>query len=113
MKKISLLIFSLFILTACSKDEDACSGIANEVWFEQWKANLDAECDIEVSIFKGIYEDEIVYYELITDPAVNFQAMFVFYNCSGEMVAELNMEESNDYLNAQHASNEKLYTCAN
>ncbi len=112
MKKIVFFAFSLLLLTSCSNDDNAdCPGGLNETWFANYKSELNSNCNIEVSIFKGSYEGETVYYDLITDGAVNFQAMITFYNCNGDIVAELTSEESTSYLNNEGQDDSKIFTC--
>ena len=84
------------VLASCSDDDDTnFTGGLNETWFTNYKAELNSNCGTEVSIFRGDYQIQTVYYELITDGRVNFQTMITFYNCNGNVVAELTVKESN------------------
>ena len=112
MKKILFLITGILLLSCSDDDLQDCPDISNQAWYNDLKSELDENCSFEVSIFKGSYSGEIVYYQLITDPRVNFQAMLKFYNCEGNLVAELTAEESNEYLNDTGRNNEKIYTCS-
>jgi len=113
MKKFFFLLTSVLLLS-CSDDDDLkqCSDVSGQDWYNDLKAELDADCSTQISIFKGNYGGETVYYQLITDPTVNFQAMLEFYNCEGDLVAELSAEESNNYLNESGRMDEKIYTCS-
>ena len=112
MKKFFVLVF-LVVLCSCSSDDSPlCDDVTNQAWFVNLTDELDQNCSVEKSIFKGRYNNEIVYYELITDPRVNFQAILEFYDCEGNLVAELTAEESNQYLNERRSSDEKIYTCS-
>ncbi|QYA25976.1 hypothetical protein G3I01_10775 [Gramella sp. MT6] len=112
MKKILCLITCLSFFSCSDDDFQGCTNAESKTWFNEFKAEIDEDCSIEVSIFKGNYNGETVYYQLITDPRVNFQAMLEFYNCDGEVVANLTAEESNEYLNDQADKDEKIYTCS-
>ncbi len=72
---------------------------------------LDENCSIETSVFQGQYEGQVVFYPLITDPKVNYQAMLDLYNCEGELIAQLSAEESNQYLDARSGLDTRIYTC--
>ncbi|WBL21238.1 hypothetical protein [Zunongwangia sp. HRR-M8] len=112
IRKLSILALTI-LLFSCSDDDDTnCPGGLNETWFTNFKAELNSNCEIEVSIFRGNYKGQTVYYELITDGAVNFQAMITFYNCNGDVEAELTAEQSNEYLDNEGQDDLKLFTCS-
>ncbi|MCL6220012.1 hypothetical protein [Zunongwangia pacifica] len=112
IRKLPILIVAM-LLFSCSDDDDSnCPGGINETWFTSFKSELNANCGTEVSIFRGDYEGQIVYYELITDPTVNFQAIITFYDCSGNVVAELTAKESNAYLENEGRDDIKVFTCS-
>ena len=112
MKKI-LIFITCNLLFSCSDDDlKECADVSGQDWYIDLKAELDEDCSIQISIFKGNYREETVYYQLITDPRVNFQAMLQFYSCEGDLVAELSANESNNYLNEPGRMDEKIYTCS-
>ena len=112
IKKLPILAL-VILLFSCSDDDDTnCPGGLNETWFSNYKAELNSNCGTEVSILRGDYRGQTVYYELITDPRVNFQAMITFYNCSGNVEAELTAEESNAYLDNEGRDDRKVFTCS-
>lgn len=112
MKKLLILVTVVSILSCTDDDLQTCSNIENKTWFNELKAELNENCNFQVSIFEGSYNGETVYYQLITDPVVNFQALIKFYNCDGEIVADLTPEESNDYLDGPGRNDEKIFTCS-
>lgn len=107
-----LLILSLSALVACSDDDLQSCNISDKAWFDQFKNELDDNCSIETSIFEGSYEGQVVYYTLVTDPKVNFQAMLDLYDCDGNFIADLSAEESNSYLDSRRGSDKLIFTCS-
>ena len=112
IRKLPFLIVAMLLFSCSDEDDPNCPGGLNETWFTNFKAELNSNCEIEVSIFRGDYGGQTVYYELITDPRVNFQAMITFYNCNGNVEAELTAKESNAYLDNEGRDDIKVFTCS-
>ncbi|MDT0644290.1 hypothetical protein RM553_15740 [Zunongwangia sp. F363] len=112
MKMFFFLTLCMLFFSCSDDDLQVCPNGLNETWFNDFKSELDDNCFSETSIFQGIYNGETVYYQLITDPLVNFQAFLKFYNCEGNLVADLSAEGSNNYLDGPGRDDDKIYTCS-
>lgn len=112
MKRLFLLTAFLSLCSCSNDDSPDCSSVSNQVWFQGLKDDLDADCSIKTSIFQVVYNGQIVYYVLITDPRVNFSPRLDMLDCRGNIIVELTNDQSIEYLNGDGRDDEVIYTCS-
>ncbi|MDX1720664.1 MAG: hypothetical protein R3353_10905 [Salegentibacter mishustinae] len=127
MKKFILLIlFFLATIISCTNNDDeviadsqlevqnacmAAEPLALD-WIQDLKEELNCgEYACEVSILKSEYEDETVFYVLVTDPLCNSAGVRYLYNCFGEIIKEFTVEENAAFLNDLDREVETIFSC--
>jgi hypothetical protein len=103
---ISVLLITYVILSGCT-DEDhdletqnACNSdnpIENVTWIKNMKNSL-TNCTLELSIIKGTYEGQTVFFTGITDGLFDgIYAPSVLYDCNGELVRTFTIDDFQDF----------------
>jgi hypothetical protein len=131
--KLRLLILFFGVVLGCSKSNDdtsadlqtdAQSACISEApleipWMKELIATMDCgKYSCEISLMHSVYEDQTVFYTLITDPFCDYQAHLFLYDCTGTMIKEMTDQESNEYLDKLYLETldgkevqTKLYSC--
>ena len=94
MKRLLVFILIIF-LTGCEK-EDETGTVCNPEnpfqmeWFKEWIAELQ-KCACTISIFQAEYNDETVFWQLMTDPLCQTVITEIqVYGCNGYELLLLN-----------------------
>jgi hypothetical protein len=113
---------SAIILIGCDKDKNsiadnkqkipACN-VVNPIedldWLKELK-NSFTNCTCQVSILQGKYQENTVFYYMVTDPLCNSVFQVTLWDCNGDMVKEYKPGE-NDIFYSEVELVCTLYTC--
>ena len=104
MRKLFFILFLFIGLACCNKKDKPFSTcefsdpLEDLAWLKEFKETL-TDCDIEISIFQAIYNNDIVYYTAITDPRVNSVFGITLWNCEGDIVRIFDYDEADKFHN--------------
>lgn len=111
MKKLLFVSFLIIaIILSCEKDNKAENLIDDLPWLKEIKNSLKS-CTCDVSIFKGTYNNQTVYFTLMNDPVCNSVFGTSLWNEKGETIKTYGPSDQN--LFASEVTNKiVLYTCS-
>ncbi|WP_320052180.1 hypothetical protein [uncultured Acetobacteroides sp.] len=116
MKKFLVLFILAFLFMGCAKNAivttNACNS-ANPIeevdWLKAMKNSL-TNCSCEMSIIQGTYNNQTVFFTMITDPLCNSVNMPTLYSCEGKVVRVFNETDYREF-NDKVTTVKVLYRC--
>ena len=115
----NFLILLAILLVACKEDPEitstasACSANdpVSEVGWVSMLKNSITNCSCLVSVIRGTYDGETVFFTAVTDPLCNVVATPILYDCDGNKVKTFTESpaDQEDLKNLIYQS--VLYTC--
>jgi len=91
MRAIVFLLFAIVIIS-CQDDREAQNTVCTDIesieqtpWLVELKNSI-TNCSCEVSIIKGEYERQTVFFVALTDPLCNGINSPSLFNCEGKVV---------------------------
>jgi len=115
MRKLFYILFIFIGLICCDKKEESLSQCETSEplkelsWLKEFKGTL-TNCQIEISIFQAIYNNEVVFYTFITDPRVISVFGVTLWDCEGDIVREFDYDEAGIF-HELVTKREVLYRC--
>lgn len=102
MKIITSVLILLLGFSSCnaSKNDTPKCDIQNPfeeyIWLKEIKETLK-DSDVEKTIYQASYNNEAVFYLMVTDPRVRLAFGVKLWNCEGKVIREFKSGESEDY----------------
>ncbi|MDD2307548.1 MAG: hypothetical protein PHP53_22785 [Prolixibacteraceae bacterium] len=116
MKKIFILLITIFVVASCGKDENTNKSVCNLTdpieelsWLKEMK-NTMTNCSCEMSIVQANYNNQTVFYTMMTDPLCNGVQTIILYDCEGKIVKTIANSEISSY-KAEETNMKVLYRC--
>lgn len=105
MKHLIFIFTAALLLSSCKSEQievkNACNSgnpMDEVIWLKNLKSSIDkSACD--VSIVQGTYNNQTVFFTLITDPLCNSVNMPTLYNCEGDIVRTFNINDYKEFNN--------------
>lgn len=86
MKRTSLILLILILITSCDKDDKTC-GCSNPLeelpWLKELKASY-TNCTCRMSIIQATYNKQTVFYPVMNDELCDGIQQIVLFDCSGD-----------------------------
>ena len=116
MKRISMIFLVIIFISSCVKDENACKTtcefsdpIEELPWLKEIK-NTMTNCSFEMSIFQATYDNQTVFYTVMTDPLGNGVQTITLLDCEGKVIRSIANNDIPSF--HENAANIKaLYRC--
>jgi len=114
MKTLLLLFITFSIVISCNKDnQQTQSGgydpFAEASLVKEMKKSL-TNCQCEISIIKGTYNSQLVYFIALTDPICDGINAPTLYDINGKVVRSFTMNDYHDFYN-NVTLDKVLYRC--
>ncbi len=116
MKKLILLFAASLLLFSCDDEEkeisNACTSakpLEEVEWLKDLKNSL-TNCTCEVSLIKGTYDNQTVFFTALTDPICDGIDTPTLYDCEGNIVRTFTMNDYQEFY-SNVTRDEVLYRC--
>jgi len=116
VKVFSIVLLVIFVTSSCGKDEntgkstcDLANPIEELLWLKEIKTTM-TNCSCEMSILQATYNNQTVFYTMMTDPLCDGVQTITLLNCEGKVVENIKQDKFQAFLGK--VSNVKnLYRC--
>lgn len=116
MKRTFILLITILFAASCGKDKntnksvcDLTDPIEELSWLKEMK-NTMTNCSCEMSIVQATYNNQTVFYTMMTDPLCNGVQTIILYDCEGKIVKTIANDEIPSY-KAEETNMKVLYRC--
>lgn len=116
VKVFSKVLLVIFVISSCGKDEntgkstcDLANPIEELLWLKEIKTTM-TNCSCEMSIIQATYNNQTVFYTMMTDALCDGVQTITLLNCEGKVVENIKQDKFQTFLGK--VSNVKnLYRC--
>lgn len=116
IKRVTLVLLVIFFVTGCGKEENAnksTCALTNPIeelsWLKEMKNSL-TNCSCEMSIIQATYNNQTVFYTLMTDPLCDGVQSIVLLDCKGKILKTFANSEISGYKDKE-TNMKVLYRC--
>ena len=118
MKKIFILLITIFFVASCGKDENTNKSVCNLTdpinelpWLKEIKNSLTS-CACETSIMQATYKEQTIFYTATTDLLCDGIETYTLYNCEGKVIEIITQDKIHDFY-TKVTDLKNLYVCKN
>ena len=116
IKRVTLVLLVIFFVVSCGKEEntnkstcDLTDPIEELSWLKEIKNSI-TNCSCEMSIIQATYDNQTVFYTLMTDPLCDGVQSIVLLDCKGKIVETFANSEISGY-KEKETNMKVLYRC--